>query len=68
SCGSGGVESGGAGSGADGGADEETPALLRGRPLLDGRPAAYVCRHFACDAPTADPERLARTVGAFAGA
>ncbi|MCG3041482.1 thioredoxin domain-containing protein [Streptomyces fenghuangensis] len=58
----------GAGSGADGGADEETPALLRGRPLLDGRPAAYVCRHFACDAPTADPERLARTVGAFAGA
>ncbi|MBN3930422.1 thioredoxin domain-containing protein [Streptomyces verrucosisporus] len=59
---------GGAGSGAGGGADEETPALLRGRPLLDGRPAAYVCRHFACDAPTADPERLARTVGAPAGA
>ncbi|MGK5449325.1 thioredoxin domain-containing protein [Streptomyces radiopugnans] len=52
--------------GADGGggADADTPALLRDRPLLDGRPAAYVCRHFACDAPTADPERLARTVGA----
>ncbi|MGY1454489.1 thioredoxin domain-containing protein [Streptomyces sp. SS8] len=56
------------GRGTGGGADEETPALLRGRPLLDGRPAAYVCRHFACDAPTADPERLARTVGAPAGA
>ncbi|MCI0383882.1 thioredoxin domain-containing protein [Streptomyces sp. CNQ085] len=49
------------------GADGETPALLRGRPLLEGRPAAYVCRHFVCDAPTADPERLARMVGASAG-
>ncbi|SFL87563.1 thioredoxin domain-containing protein [Streptomyces pini] len=70
--GAGGGADGGAGGGADGGAgggaDEETPALLRDRPLLDGRPAAYVCRHFACDAPTADPERLARTVGASAGA
>ncbi|MFP8887525.1 thioredoxin domain-containing protein [Streptomyces mangrovi] len=59
---------GGTGGGAGDVADEETPALLRDRPLLDGRPAAYVCRHFACDAPTADPERLARTVGASAGA
>ncbi|MEV0275562.1 thioredoxin domain-containing protein [Streptomyces sp. NPDC050610] len=40
--------------------------LLADRPLLDGRPAAYVCRRFACDAPTADPRALAgllRTVG-----
>ncbi|WP_101256410.1 thioredoxin domain-containing protein [Streptomyces barkulensis] len=59
---------GGRGGGAGDGADEETPALLRDRPLLEGRPAAYVCRHFACDAPTADPKRLARTVGASAGA
>ncbi|MFH0242592.1 thioredoxin domain-containing protein [Streptomyces sp. HK10] len=63
-----GEPSAGGGDGADGGADGETPALLRDRPLLDGRPAAYVCRHFACDAPTADPERLARTVGSSAGA
>ncbi|MBW1602771.1 thioredoxin domain-containing protein [Streptomyces sp. JJ66] len=35
------------------------PALLAGRGLLDGRPAAYVCRHFTCTAPTADPESLA---------
>ncbi|MCQ4082242.1 thioredoxin domain-containing protein [Streptomyces sp. RB6PN25] len=33
-------------------------ALLRDRPLLDGRPAAYVCRNFTCDAPTADPKHL----------
>ncbi|WEO95643.1 thioredoxin domain-containing protein [Streptomyces sp. FXJ1.172] len=35
--------------------------LLSGRPLVAGQPAAYVCRHFTCDAPTTDPERL-RTV------
>jgi uncharacterized protein YyaL (SSP411 family) len=33
--------------------------LLADRPLLAGRPAAYVCRHFSCDAPTADPAGLA---------
>ncbi|GAA5008859.1 hypothetical protein GCM10025734_51520 [Kitasatospora paranensis] len=33
--------------------------LLADRPLLDGRPAAYVCQHFSCDAPTADPAELA---------
>ncbi|WP_406172998.1 thioredoxin domain-containing protein [Streptomyces sp. NBC_00996] len=36
---------------------EELP-LLSGRPLVDGRPAAYVCRNFTCDAPTTDPDRL----------
>lgn len=33
-------------------------ALLADRPLLGDRPAAYVCRHFVCAAPTADPEAL----------
>ncbi|MFG3495177.1 thioredoxin domain-containing protein [Streptomyces sp. NPDC047928] len=33
--------------------------LLRDRSLIDGRPAAYVCRHFVCDAPTTDAEDLA---------
>ncbi|MET9890685.1 thioredoxin domain-containing protein [Streptomyces sp. NPDC006465] len=36
---------------------DELP-LLSGRPLMDGKPAAYVCRNFACDAPTTDPDRL----------
>ncbi len=38
--------------------------LLRDRPLIDGAPAAYVCRHFTCDAPVTSPatlrDRLAR--------
>ncbi|WP_035798345.1 thioredoxin domain-containing protein [Kitasatospora mediocidica] len=37
--------------------------LLVDRPLLGGAPAAYVCRHFACDAPTADPDELANRLG-----
>ncbi|MCC3770400.1 thioredoxin domain-containing protein [Streptomyces sp. UNOC14_S4] len=40
-------------------AEPEVPLLAR-RGLLEGRPAAYVCRSFACDAPTSDPEVLAR--------
>jgi uncharacterized protein YyaL (SSP411 family) len=32
--------------------------LLRDRPTRAGRPAAYVCRHFVCDAPTSDPRTL----------
>ncbi|MDV9174576.1 thioredoxin domain-containing protein [Streptomyces sp. W16] len=36
---------------------DELP-LLADRPLIDGGPAAYVCRNFTCDAPTTDPERL----------
>ncbi|WDT57278.1 thioredoxin domain-containing protein [Streptomyces sp. G7(2002)] len=37
---------------------DEVP-LLQDRPLVDGRPAAYVCRHFTCERPTTDPEELA---------
>ncbi|MFI0261502.1 thioredoxin domain-containing protein [Streptomyces sp. NPDC017056] len=36
---------------------EEVP-LLKDRPLVDGRPAAYVCRHFTCERPVTDPEGL----------
>ncbi|MET0641670.1 MAG: hypothetical protein ABWZ36_04160, partial [Jiangellaceae bacterium] len=38
--------------------------LLRDRPLVGGRPAAYVCRQFVCAAPTTDPARLAAEIGA----
>jgi uncharacterized protein YyaL (SSP411 family) len=47
-------------SGAPG--DGELP-LLAGRPLVGGRAAAYVCRHFVCDAPTTDAGVLRETLG-----
>jgi uncharacterized protein YyaL (SSP411 family) len=34
--------------------------LLRDRPLVNGQPAAYVCRQFTCELPTSDPLTLAR--------
>jgi uncharacterized protein len=39
--------------------------LLADRPLLAGRPAAYVCRGFVCDLPTTDPTTLAGQVNAL---
>jgi uncharacterized protein YyaL (SSP411 family) len=38
--------------------------LLQDRPLVGGRPAAYVCRQFVCAAPTTDPAQLAADIGA----
>jgi len=46
----------------------DAPAITRLAPFteaqtpLDGRPAAYVCRNFACDAPTTDAEELATSI------
>ncbi|MET7629532.1 thioredoxin domain-containing protein [Streptomyces sp. NPDC005133] len=37
--------------------------LLVDRPMVDGAPTAYVCRHFVCDAPTTDAQELARRLG-----
>jgi uncharacterized protein YyaL (SSP411 family) len=34
--------------------------LLEGRPRVDGKGTAYVCRQFVCQAPVTDPKDLAR--------
>jgi uncharacterized protein len=39
------------------GGSAEVP-LLAGRGLVDGAPAAYVCRQFTCQAPVTTPEQL----------
>ncbi|MBO1752662.1 thioredoxin domain-containing protein [Actinotalea sp. BY-33] len=38
--------------------DRSTLPLLLDRPMLEGRPTAYVCRGFVCDRPTTDPAEL----------
>ena len=50
--------------GDPGGSDRTDVPLLADRPLVGGRPTAYVCRHFVCSAPTTDPAVLAAAVGA----
>jgi uncharacterized protein len=38
----------------------EEPPLLTSRTAVDGKPAAYVCEHFACQLPVTDAEELRR--------
>ena len=39
------------------------PQLLADRPMVDGQPAAYVCRNFACERPVTDPDDLRDLLG-----
>ncbi|HTX28112.1 MAG TPA: thioredoxin domain-containing protein [Streptosporangiaceae bacterium] len=41
-----------------------TAPLLAGRGLVNGAPAAYVCRQFTCQAPVTAPEELTRVLAA----
>jgi uncharacterized protein YyaL (SSP411 family) len=46
------------------GAPAAAHPLLADRGLVEGVPAAYVCRHFVCDRPLTDPAALAAVLGA----
>jgi hypothetical protein len=43
------------------GPSDEVP-LLRGKELVDGRPAVYLCERFVCQAPVVDAENLSGTL------
>ena len=47
---------------------ETSVPLLEERKLVKGRPAAYVCRGFACRLPVTDPEALAEQLAEVAAA
>jgi uncharacterized protein len=36
--------------------------LLKGKDLVDGKPAVYVCENFACKAPITEPGNFSRTL------
>jgi uncharacterized protein YyaL (SSP411 family) len=43
---------------ARGDGSPSTDPLLRGKTLVQGAPAVYICRNYACEAPITDPEQL----------
>jgi len=47
------------------GAGDSAIPLLADRHALAGKATAYLCEHFVCQAPTAEPGELARQLYAF---
>ncbi|RJP40401.1 MAG: thioredoxin domain-containing protein [Phycisphaerales bacterium] len=45
-------------------AGDDAPPLLRGKKLIDGKPAAYVCSGYVCKAPVTDPDSLVKLLEA----
>lgn len=37
--------------------------LVDGRTLVDGKPAVYICKSYACERPITDPQQLAQKIG-----
>ncbi len=48
-------------------ADSSAVPLLRGRGLVQGEPAVYVCRQFTCQMPVTTPDAVARLLDGMAG-
>jgi uncharacterized protein YyaL (SSP411 family) len=46
------------------GGEGDAVPLLEGRTPVDGKPTAYVCERFSCQAPVTDPEALAALLDA----
>jgi uncharacterized protein len=40
----------------------DRPELMQQRSAVDGKPAAYVCEHFACQRPVTEPAELAASL------
>jgi uncharacterized protein len=47
---------------AGGPEDANTPPLLQARTTIEGKPTAYVCEHFTCQAPITDPQALKKAL------